>query len=101
MAEGLYRRNGALGSRTGSLKTKAFEQLFRRSGIHRNPTLEKDRGSKPMTYYKYSHFLMYEDGPEYEETYKGGYGSSVFRHLLLRSLRRKHHGSSLAAAAAT
>jgi hypothetical protein len=23
-----------------------------------------------MTYYKYSHFLMYEDGPEYEETFK-------------------------------
>jgi len=25
-----------------------------------------------MTYYKYSHFLMYEDGPEYETTYKTG-----------------------------
>jgi len=25
-----------------------------------------------MTYYKYSHFLMQEDGPEYEETFKAG-----------------------------
>ena len=25
-----------------------------------------------MTYYKYSHFLMQEDGPEYEETFKTG-----------------------------
>jgi hypothetical protein len=25
-----------------------------------------------MTYYKYSHFLMYEDSPEYEETFKAG-----------------------------
>jgi hypothetical protein len=23
-----------------------------------------------MTYYKYSYFLMYEDGPQYEETFK-------------------------------
>jgi hypothetical protein len=26
----------------------------------------------PMTYYKYSHFLMQEDGAEYEETYMAG-----------------------------
>jgi hypothetical protein len=25
-----------------------------------------------MTYYKYSHFLMYEDGPEYETAFKAG-----------------------------
>jgi hypothetical protein len=30
------------------------------------------REEKSMTYYKYSHFLMYEDGPEYEATCQGG-----------------------------
>jgi hypothetical protein len=54
-----------------------------------------------MTYNKYTHFLMYEDGEEYDTTYKAGDPGAIFRHLLLRSLRRQHYLDWFAASAAT
>jgi len=54
-----------------------------------------------MTYNKYMHFLMYEEGEEYDTTYKAGTRAPFFRHLLLRSVRRQYYLDRFATSAVT
>jgi hypothetical protein len=42
---------------------------YQRNAERKHPS---DEEKSSMTYYKYSHFLMHQDGPEYEATYKAG-----------------------------
>ncbi len=54
-----------------------------------------------MTYNKYAHFLMYEDGEEYDTTYKAGAQAPFSGIYLLRSLRWQHYLDWFAASAPT